>query len=331
MKKSIFVIALVVTLALAVSGCSKKITLNLAYGDRNGKYSGDMENGVPNGIGKFTSTNEEGTSWTYEGEFKNGHFEGEGKTTWKSGQMEIGTYKNDIIVPMKGDEIKTLYTSPENFKNHYVDIIGKVFNTPEYADGVVSFQMWGDIENSDNNTIVYVNDDEFKVKDGDYIKIVGLVGDVFKGKNAFGADMSAPTLTAKEYKVISYTEAVMPALKEVNVNQTQTQLGYSVTVEKVEFAEKETRVYVKVENNGSAKFNLYSFNSKIVQNSKQFEEQDNWDANYPEIQTDLLVGNTTEGVIAFPALEQSAFKILFDCSSDNYDEDLEEFVFDISL
>jgi len=312
-----------------LSGCSKseEITLNLSYGDRSGTYSGEMVDGVPNGYGKFTTTNSEGTSWTYEGNFKNGHFDGEGKTTWKSDQIEIGTYKDDVIVAMAGDEIKTLYTSPENFKHHSVEIIGKVFNSPEYTNEGVSFQMWGDPKNSNNNTIVHIYDPEFKVAAGDYIKVIGLVGDTFTGKNALGGEITAPTITARDYVVLSYQEAVAPTVTEIVANQTRDHLGYIVTVQKIELAKEETRVYVKVENTGKAKFSLYSFNSKIVQDGRQFEEQSNWEANYPKVQTDLFVGNISEGIIAFPPIGQSALVISLSGSSDNYKETIEDFIF----
>lgn len=315
-------------LMLSLAGCGKEMTLNLSYGDRTGTYSGEVnEQGLPHGQGKFTSTNSEGEKWTYEGEFKNGHFDGEGKTIWKSGTMEIGTYKDDVIVPMRGNEIKSLYTTPEKFKDHYVEIIGRVFTAPEFDEDGVSVQMWADIENSENNTIVYIGDKDFDVKQDDYIRIVGKVGDVFEGENAFGGTVSAPTITAKEYEVLSYQDALMPTLKTLDVNQTQTQYGYSITLQKVEFAEKETRVYLKVDNQGSDTFNVYSFNTKITQAGNQFEEQDNWDAEYPEIQSNLLVGNSTEGIIAFPKLNDGAFSVIIDASSDNYDEDINPFTF----
>ena len=50
-----------------------------------------------------------------------------------------------------------------------------------------------------------------------------------------------PQLPQKEYKVIDYKDALAPTVKTIDVNQTQTQLGYSVTVQKIEYAEKETR------------------------------------------------------------------------------------------
>lgn len=317
-------------LMLSLAGCGKEMTLHLSYGDRTGTYSGDLsEEGLPYGQGKFTSTNAEGEKWTYEGEFKNGHFEGEGKTTWKSGQIEIGTYKDDVIVPMKGDEIKTLYTTPENFKNHYVELTGVVFAAPEYIDEGVCVQMMSDIKNHENNTIVYIYDKDFKVKQDDYLHIVGLVGDKFTGENALGGEVTAPTITAKEYEIYSYKDALAPTLKTIEVNQTQTQLGYSVTIQKIEYAENETRVYLKVDNQGSDKFTVYSFNTKITQNGKQYEEQDNWESEYPEIQTDLLVGNSSEGIITFPPIKEGAFSLVVEGSSNNWEETISPYTFNI--
>ena len=243
--------------------------------------------------------------------------------------MEIGTYKDDVIVPMKGDEIKSLYTVPENYKNHYVEIVGRVFTTPGYADNCVTFQMYADIENSENNTIVYVFDKNFEVKQNDYVRIVGKVGETFEGENAFGGTVSCPTVTAKEYAVISYQDALAPALKTVEVNQTQTQLGYSVTIQKIEYAEKETRAYIKVDNQGTDKFSVYTFNSILTQNGKQYEEQDNWDADYPEVQTDLLVGNSSEGVIVFPTISDGNFTLIIEGNSDNWEENIEPYTFNI--
>lgn len=328
--KKILMIMLSFCLALSLSGCGKEMTLNLSYGDRTGTYSGDVnEKGLPHGQGRFTSEDEEGEKWTYEGEFKNGHFDGEGKTTWKNGTVEIGTYKDDVIIPMKGNEIKSLYTTPENFKDHYVELIGRVFTEPGFDDDGVSIQMWTDIEECENNTLVYILDKDFDVKQDDYVHIIGRVGDVFEGKNAFGGTISAPTVIAKEYEVLSYQDAIMPALQVLDINETQTQYGYSVTLQKIEFAEEETRVYVKVDNQGLDTFNVYSFNAKITQAGKQFEEQDNWDAEYPKIQSGLLAGNSTEGIIVFPKLNDGTFTVIIDASSENWDEDIEPYTFNV--
>lgn len=330
MRRTFFAIIMVMYLALLLTGCGKEVTLNLAYGERTGIYSGDVDaNGVPHGQGKFTTTNAEGIEWTYEGDFKNGHFEGMGQTTWEDGQIEIGVYKDDVIVPMKGNEIKSLHTSPEKYKNHYVELVGVVFTSPEYFDGGVCVQMMADIENYTNNTIVYIYDDDFEVEQKDYLKVVGVVTNEFTGTNAMGGTVTAPAITATDYEVLSYIDACSPTLKTKELNQTQVQHGYSVTVQKIEYSSTETRVYVKVDNKGSDEFSVYSFNAKITQDGRQYEEQDNWDADYPEIQTELLVGNSTEGIIAFPALKEGPFTLLIEGRSGNWRESLAPFTFSV--
>jgi len=76
---------------------NKQMTLTLAFGEREGTYSGEVTDGLPNGTGTFTSQNPEGTDWTYEGAWVNGHMEGAGKTIWSDGYMDEGLYKNDRL------------------------------------------------------------------------------------------------------------------------------------------------------------------------------------------------------------------------------------------
>ena len=69
----------------------KEITLHTAFGDMQGKYSGEMKDNLPHGQGKFVSQNQNQRGWFYEGTLKNGHIEGEGKTVFVNGQVLEGT------------------------------------------------------------------------------------------------------------------------------------------------------------------------------------------------------------------------------------------------
>ena len=72
------------------------ITLEFEFGTRTGTYTGEVNNsGIPNGYGKFDSKNDEGTGWTYEGDWENGHWNGKGTTTWSDGNSYSGDYEND--------------------------------------------------------------------------------------------------------------------------------------------------------------------------------------------------------------------------------------------
>jgi len=75
----------------------KAMTLTFDFGDRTGTYTGDLLNGLPDGYGSFTSSDADGEEWIYEGNWADGHLDGQGTTTWATGYMETGEYKNDYL------------------------------------------------------------------------------------------------------------------------------------------------------------------------------------------------------------------------------------------
>ncbi len=70
-----------------------------------GSYTGDCKNGKANGIGTATGTD------TYTGNFVNGYPEGEGKYTWKNGNVYDGFWKKGLFegkgTLKKADDTKT--------------------------------------------------------------------------------------------------------------------------------------------------------------------------------------------------------------------------------
>ena len=74
-----------------------ELTLQFSFGERTGVYSGEMADGLPHGQGTFSTQNEEGTAWVYEGGWREGHLYGEGTTTFETGYMEVGWYEDDNL------------------------------------------------------------------------------------------------------------------------------------------------------------------------------------------------------------------------------------------
>lgn len=210
-----------------------------------------------------------------------------------------------------------------------ISIKGQVLQVLEDSYRIDSSKAMND-SNYDNIIVVY-NTAGSTIKEDDYVSIEGNYLGVTSYKSTMGYEISAHKIQATSIKKSSYIDAVSPTIKGIELNKTMKQYGYSVTVQKVELAETETRVYLKIVNNGKSNFNLYSFNASITQNGKQFEEQTNYDGDYPEIQSNIRVGITSEGIIIFPKLEETSFKIILDGSSDNYNEDISEFVFDVEI
>lgn len=350
MKKAVALLLVLCISLFAFSGCKKdekkaktesdgsksqKITLVLEEGEREGKYTGDMQNGVPHGHGKFSSQNPAGVKWTYEGEFKNGKFHGKGTTTYEDGSFVKGTYENGIILPITPEEASDAIKNPDEYIGCYAEFVGKVFYT-EKANDILGIIIWTDAEKSENPIAVGINNLDMEIEHGDYIKVRGYITQVVENTDypsmpskimAVAANLNNDGLC----EIISYKDAVRPALKETEVNQTQTQHGYSVTLQKIEFAEKETRVFVKVTNNGKAEFSLYDYYSKLIQGETQYEDEINYDADYPEIQTSLVSGCTTEGIIVFPATDsEKEMRIMLEGRSDDYSEDFNDFIFTVT-
>ena len=96
MKKIICIILIVLlsfSAALAESVTQRPYELVMEEGSRIGKYTGNMVNGKPEGYGIFVTTNPNGYSWHYIGNWKDGLMHGEGAVYWEDGSLEIGEYE----------------------------------------------------------------------------------------------------------------------------------------------------------------------------------------------------------------------------------------------
>ncbi|MGL5550581.1 MAG: hypothetical protein ACRDD4_12855 [Culicoidibacterales bacterium] len=239
--------------------------------------------------------------------------------------------KEKVYVPQS--EINKVYSNPDDYIGQYISLTGQVFGTPEFDDEGVYFQMWANPSSYDLNTVVIVDDPSFKVQIDDYIKLEGVIIEKFEGENSFGGLITALQVITTSIEVSDYISVMSPTVLEVvQKDLVNIQNGVETRIDKVEFAENETRVYYSVTNNTAEKYSFYDYGLIAVQNGKQINSTLNWEAGYPEVSGDILSGITVEGVIAFPAMEQSSFDIHFD-SGYSYDWDLDftEFVLSISL
>ena len=71
---------------------------------------------------------------------------------------------------------------------------------------------------------------------------------------------------------------------------------------------------------------------KLVVGNQQFEEEYIYDSGLPELQSDILPGVETEGVVIFPEIDMSteSITVYSEGYSDNYDLTIEPFVFDLT-
>ncbi|WP_242069103.1 DUF4352 domain-containing protein [Cytobacillus firmus] len=228
------------------------------------------------------------------------------------------------------EEFEKMYSDPKKYKGSKVEFYAKVFVEPEKDDDGTYLQVYAN-NNDERNTIVGIEDPNLDVKMDDIILVKGSVEDVFEGENALGGTISAPAIKAESIEKSDYATAFAPALKTIDVNNEVDQHGYNLKLNKIELAESETRLHVTITNNTDTNISFYSFDAKIVSGNQQFEILDNYEAGYPEVQSDILPGVESEGIVVFPALPDSGtVKVLFEGSSENYDLEFKPFEFEVT-
>ncbi len=174
-----------------------------------------------------------------------------------------------------------------------------------------------------------------KIKTDDYVKVEGVIKDEFEGENAFGGTITAPIVLAKNIEVVDYLTAVSPTLKEVEMDKEINQYGIKVTLKKIEIAENQTRVYIKIKNDTKEKASFYPGSAKLIVGNKQLEEEyiDSETTGLQEIQNEILPSIETEGVIVYPAINlgEKQIKLNAEVSSENYDLEFKSYIFDVSI
>ena len=181
---------------------------------------------------------------------------------------------------------------------------------------------------------VHVSPQEYKemasgVKENDYIRVDGKIDGTFTGENMMGGEVTAILIKADSLEVGSYDELYAPAESTKTVGETQDQHGVKLTLDRIEYAKGEARVYVTVKNESGYKASIYTFDAKAIQDGKQFNHEDNYEAGYDDM-GEILDGASKEGIIRFKGLDpEKPVKIQIGAYSDNFDIQMEDYVFDV--
>lgn len=81
---------------------SNDIIAHLSEVDRKGEYNGSVVDGVFCGQGTFSATTDDGIDYTYEGEWKDGKWDGQGKQIYHNSEdlaNHLGTFRNGNFEP----------------------------------------------------------------------------------------------------------------------------------------------------------------------------------------------------------------------------------------
>ena len=232
-------------------------------------------------------------------------------------------------VYLEDSEIDAALSDGDAYKGKYINIAGKVFNVDQDGD-TIALQAWYDPETANHQFMVYADKEMASgVKENDYIRVDGKIDGTFTGENMMGGEVTAILIKADSLEVGSYDELYAPAESTKTVGETQDQHGVKLTLDRIEYAKGEARVYVTVKNESGYKASIYTFDAKAIQDGKQFNHEDNYEAGYDDM-GEILDGATKEGIIRFKGLDpEKPVKIQIGAYSDNFDIQMEDYVFDV--
>jgi hypothetical protein len=196
----------------------------------------------------------------------------------------------------------TLVSDPEAHKGADAEIVGKVFTEPERDEEATYWQMWAKPKSSDWNTVVGIKNPNFKISNNDYVRVKGVVAGELEAENAFGGKVSGVTIAANSAEVLTALEAATPPTKTLPSKQQTVGNDILVTVEKVEIAPDETRVFVTVKNDSTSNFSLYQHTAKLVVGGQQHEAKFAPEG-YPELPSETVGGATSNAVIVFDPID----------------------------
>ena len=190
-----------------------------------------------------------------------------------------------------------LFANPDNYKGSTIDVTGKVANFPEV--GMLQMYVGGAVL---QDAVVHYNA-SFGFVAEDCVKVTGIVEDQFYGTNAFSATRIVPSISARTIDKIDCNQAINPPLKTVVSEKSQIKGGIKMVFHKVEFSDKNTRVYLTVENlNPKVGITFYESDAKAIQGNRQYATAYSFDVDYQSIKSDIPPGIWEDGVVIFDPL-----------------------------
>lgn len=252
------------------------------------------------------------------------------------GSSNEGNSSEDKVY-LEDSQIQQLFTDPDQFKGKYAKLSGVLLANPETgSDGSMALQVFYDAKNYDQNFIVYTNNADSSLKSGDYVKVDGKVHGKFNGENAFGGNISAPAIENASVTKSTYMDVVAPTTATIEPNVSSEQHDITVSVDKVEYSDVETRVYMTIKNDSSESVSADVYGIKLIMDGQQVAQDSNStssiDGNYAELNYDIIAGASSSGILVFPTIEQKKdFQVIVsNVISDNYELEFDTYTLNIS-
>ena len=221
---------------------------------------------------------------------------------WQTATTDSGPRDASALPPLDNGEIVQIIGKGEIPEGRPVSISGRITADPEYNVDGTHLQVFVESGAKEADLIVRL-DGNIEVTQGDYVTIEGALGGRFVGETEDGGSIDMLEIIATSIGSAAAEGVLAPASTVWEPQAKKEEAGVTVSVNKVEFARAETRVYITARNAGEATAVIQVFNSFIKQSDRFFEPQAELPEGYPEVPVDLSAGAAGAGVIVFRQLD----------------------------
>ncbi len=109
-------------------------------------------------------------------------------------------------VYLEESEIDAALSDGDAYKGKYINIAGQVFSVDKDGDSV-AMQVWYDVENAEQQFIVYADKEIASgVKEDSFVRVDGEIAGTFTGENYFGGEITAMMINADSLEVGGYDD-----------------------------------------------------------------------------------------------------------------------------
>lgn len=209
--------------------------------------------------------------------------------------------------------------NPPSFNGKVVNWKGKIGKV-ESGNGYTAWDMYTKAETSEGMVIcVYYG--SLDIKEDDYLDVYGVLTRKVKKSINLVQYTDKPIAVVGIVEKIDRNKAVAPTKKTWTIEKSQSKYNFIVTLEKIEFADNETRVYLKLENKSPYKVNLYQDEIKIIQGGSQIKSKVVPLENEKERLPNDILSNTEESGILYFNQSDYTKPLTITIKANSYSED----------
>lgn len=230
-------------------------------------------------------------------------------------------------------DIGKVLEDPDSFTGKYVILSGQI-SVIDKAEASEIYQVYIDPETDFHSVIVEVPKDILfdSIEEDDFVNIEAKIEGPYTGKTVAGIETTWAYLIADEIKETTYIGALSkPSTTWKFQDNIVEQNGITISVDKVEFAEDETRIFITATNNFSKKYSLWNYSANLFQDGREIERNyENFLAPYPEPASRIPPRGSVSGILCFQNTKPTQLTFSIEGISDDPDVDFTPFVFELS-